>query len=113
MRLVTESSCRKWAGRFLSDIGFCAEQFLDALYRIALLIEETVDAPGQGYVLGAIITTVARSLQRPQLREFALPIAQDVLRDSKFGGELADRSKGVRGLFAGRHPKPTWRSRRA
>ena len=71
------------------------EQLLDAADRIAVLVEQAVDAPRQRDVVGPVIAAVAGALQRPQLREARLPIAQDVLRNAELGRKLADRPEGV------------------
>ena len=72
-----------------------AQQLLDAADRIAVLVEQAVDALGQRDVVGPVIAAVAGALQRPQLREARLPIAQDMLRDAEVGGKLADRPEGA------------------
>ena len=59
--------------------------------------------------VGPVIAAVAGALQRPQLREAGLPIAQDVLRDAELGGKLADRPEGLvalAGRFGHRRPQP-------
>ena len=83
-------------GRRLGRRGAAAlQQLLDAADRIAVLVEQAVDAPGQRDVVGPVIAAVAGALQRPQLREARLPIAQDMLRDAEVAGEFADRPEGL------------------
>ena len=80
-----------------------AKQLLDAADGITFLAQKAVDSAGKGNVGRPVIAAVARALERPKLGKLGLPIAQDVLRDSKLGAELADRSESVWGFFAGRH----------
>ena len=70
------------------------QQLLDSADRIALVAQQTMDAARQRHVVGAIITSVPGPLQRLELGKARLPIAQDVLRQAKLGGKLADRPEG-------------------
>lgn len=88
-------------GRLDRPLGF--QKFLNAFHRIAFLGEKAVNAPREGNVVRPIIAAVSGTLQRLQLGELRLPIAQYMLRHAQFGGKFADRSESVRGLFAGRH----------
>ena len=45
-----------------------------------------------------IIAPVAGALQRPQLREARLPVAQDMLRNAEVAGEFADRPESMLAL---------------
>jgi hypothetical protein len=73
---------------------------LDPANRIALAVEQTVDATRKRDVVRAIIAAVAGALERAQLRELGFPIAQYVLRDAELGAQFANRTEGVRRLFA-------------
>ena len=51
----------------------------------------------QSNIGGPVVSAVAGPLQRAQLREASLPIAQDMLRDAEFVGQLPN---GLEGLVA-------------
>jgi len=76
---------------------------LDPAHGIALAAEQAVDAPRERDIGGAVITAIARALERAQLGELRFPIAQDMLRDSQLGAEFADGAERVRSLFARGH----------
>ena len=67
--------------RFVGRLILRSEQLLDALHRIAFFAQQAVNASRQGDVGRAVIAAVAGALQRPELRELRLPVAQDMLRD--------------------------------
>src|SRR5688500_9008213 len=77
------------------------QQLLDPADRIAVLVEQAVDPARQSDVGGAVVTAVAGALERLQLREAALPIAQYMLGDVELGRELADRPEGLFALAGG------------
>src|SRR3546814_418436 len=77
------------------------QQLLDAADRIAVAVQELVDAVRERHIGGAIITAVAGALERTQLREARLPIAQYMLRKAEIACQLADRSEGVVALAGG------------
>ena len=95
-------------GNMIRDIrdifpAVASKHLLDAPDRIALLVEEAIDPPREVHVVGAIVTAVACTLQRPQLRELGLPVTQDVLGDSQLGGKLADGQKSAGSFLDARH----------
>ena len=75
-----------------------AQQLLGASDGVALLVEEGADLAQDLDVLGAVVAPTAAALQRPDLRELALPEAQHVLRHVEIVRHLADRPEGRRGL---------------
>ena len=85
--------------RLFRHVAF-GEQLLNAAYRVAVLVEKLVDAPGQSDVGRPIIAPIAGALQRTQLGEAGLPVAQYMLRDPEVGGELSDRPEGLVALSA-------------
>lgn len=91
------------------------QQLLDPSDRITVLVEQTVDAMGQGNIGRAIITAVAGTLKRPQLGKARLPVTKDMLGDVQFARKLAYGSKGLIALAVRfRHPlNRRWRSARA
>ena len=74
------------------------QQLLDAADRVAVLIEQFVDAPRQRDIVRPVIAPVARALQRLQLRKARFPVTQDVLRDPEVSGEFADRPESMLAL---------------
>ena len=75
--------------------GAAVEQLLDAADRVAVLVQQPVDAVGEADDGRAVIAAVAGALERPQLREACLPVAQDMLRHAKLVRELADGAEGL------------------
>ena len=75
------------------------EQPLNAPDRIALTAEQRIDTTHQRNIVGPIIASPARTLQRAQLRKSCFPISQDMLRASDFLRKLADRPEGLGALF--------------
>src|SRR5689334_22318740 len=80
------------------------QQLLDTTDGVAFVVQQPVDRPRELDVCWAIVAAVARTLQRAQLRELRLPIAQDVLSNAELGRELADGPEGGRVLLPRRHP---------
>src|ERR1700733_250486 len=56
------------------------EELLDALDRVAFVVQETLDEPQTLDVVRAIIAPAAGPLERPDLGKTGLPEAQDMLR---------------------------------
>jgi hypothetical protein len=77
------------------------QQLLDSADRVAVPVEETVDPAGERDVGGPVVTAVAGALERLQLREAALPIAEDVLRHVQLGRKLTDGSESRFALAGG------------
>src|ERR1044072_9579315 len=92
--LVGRGRRRRGGRGFLAARIALAQQLLDAADRIAFLVQKAVDALGQSDVVGPIVAAVAGALQRLQLREARLPIAQYVLGHAEIGGKLTDRPEG-------------------
>jgi hypothetical protein len=78
-----------------------AEDLLHAANGVAVAIKQEADAAQEGHVLGPVIAPASAALHGLELRELALPEAQDVLRDRKLFGNLADGAKRLRRLI---HP---------
>ena len=57
------------------------QQPLDSLDGVALGLEQVANVAQQLHILGPVIAPAATALERPHLREFRLPKAQNVLRD--------------------------------
>src|SRR6185437_13816158 len=75
------------------------EQLLDALDRVAFLVEQALDQPQPVDVVRAVITPPAGPLERPDLGKAGLPEAQHMLRQVKRVRDLTDRPVGFRALF--------------
>jgi hypothetical protein len=97
----TPRSGRGWAG-CLGPHAILLEELLDSFNSVALFIEKRADPPQQFNVLRPVIAAPAASLERPNLSEFALPEAQDMLRYLEFRGDLADGPKRLRRLAIAR-----------
>ena len=97
----TPRSGRGWAG-CLGPLAIFLEELLDSFDSVALFIEKRADPPQQFNVLRPVIAAPAASLERPNLSEFALPEAQDMLRYFEFRSDLADSSKRLRRLAIAR-----------
>src|SRR5690606_29348786 len=67
-----------------------AQQLLDALDGVTVVIEQRADTAQQGHVLRPIIAPAAAALQRPDLGELGFPEPQDVRRHVQLRGDLAD-----------------------
>ncbi len=80
--------------------GAACQKLLNAANRVAVLVQQAVDAMRERDIGWTIIAPVAGALKGTQLRETSLPVAQDMLGDSKFVGEFADGSKSLL-AFAG------------
>src|SRR5690606_33206483 len=74
------------------------EKFLDALDRIAVIIEQVPDALEQLDIVGAIVASPAATFHRLDLHEARLPEAENVLRQIKVVCDLADGAESVRTL---------------
>jgi len=97
----TPRSGRGWAG-CLGALSIFLEELLDSFDSVALFIEKRADPPQQFNVLRPVIAAPAASLERPNLSEFALPEAQDMLRYVEFLSDLADSPKRLRRLAIAR-----------
>lgn len=83
---------RDWPGpNRLALRTFVPQQLLHAAHRIAFLVKEAVDSPGELNVAWTVIAPVAGALHRPQLGKLCFPITQDVLGDSQLLRQFADR----------------------
>ncbi len=74
---------RRAHGLFNGAAFATAQQLLHAADGIAFIVEQPMDLARKLDIGGPVIAAVAGALQRPQLREFGFPIAQDVLRDAE------------------------------
>ena len=97
----TPRSGRGWAS-CLGPLAIFLEELLDSFNSVALFIEKRADPPQQFNVLRPVIAAPAASLERPNLSEFALPEAQDMLRYVEFLSDLADSPKRLRRLAIAR-----------
>ena len=76
-------------GRRRGDVGL--EPMARAVDRESLLVEEVADAADQQHLVVLVIAAVAAALDRLQLRELLLPIAEHVRLDRTEVTYLADR----------------------
>src|SRR5271170_5818634 len=75
------------------------EQLLDALDRVAFIVQEAADEPEPLNVFGAVIPPAAGPFQGPDLRKARLPEAQHMLRQVHRIRDFADGSIGFRTLL--------------
>ena len=80
------------------------EDALRAPDRVALAVEQVLDAAQQGDVVRAVVAPAAAALQRLDLLEAGFPESQDVLRQVEIVRDFADRPECVRRLFHHRLP---------
>ena len=97
----TPRNDRGWAS-CLGPLAIFLEELLDSFNSVALFIEKRADPPQQFNVLRPVIAAPAASLERPNLSEFALPEAQDMLRYVELLSALADSPKRLRRLAIAR-----------
>lgn len=86
-------------GNEIPDTTALTQQFLNTLDSVTIDIEKVSDAPQKLHIIGAVITPPATTLHRPDLREFRFPEPQDMLRQIKLIGHLADSTKGACRFF--------------
>ncbi len=100
--LVGGGWCRRGHRSFadLAIPGSARQKLLNAAYRVAVLVQQAVDAMRERNIGWTVIAPVAGPLKGTQLRETRFPIAQDMLRNPKFVGEFADGSESLL-AFAG------------
>src|SRR5690606_20061753 len=82
-----------------------AEDLLDALDRVAVVVKKRTDAAQKIDILRPVIAPPAAALQRADLAEFALPESEDVLRHIQLGCDLADGPESI-WRFLYRQTKP-------
>ncbi len=81
---------RRRRGRAARRGHFGFQPVAGAVDRESLLVEEIADAADQQHLVVLVVTAVAAALDRLQLREFLLPVAEHVRLDRTKVADLAD-----------------------